>query len=693
MNLLMVTDKMHIGGAETHVVTLIENLAARGIRITLLSSGGVYTKRISSSGARCVFAPLDKRDPISILRSASILREEMKSADIVHTHTRYTSRLAASIRGNGKYPPIVATAHLDFPSFPFGPISFFGDKTLAVSEDIKEGLRSKYSINEDAITVTRNSIDPEIFVRQRCPKKLIVHTSRIDKGRAKCAFALVAAAQDIIKRFPEHKILIIGTGNCFGKLKAAADSANARIGQKAILLAGGTDDVPSLLKYAEVFVGVSRAALEAMAFGIPTVIAGDEGYGGIIYEANFDELAKSNFCARGMESLKKERLLADIFFMLENAPLRASIGEYCKGRILSEFAPDAMANDALRVYKSVLEPPRVCLLGYFGYGNLGDEESLRRAIDLLREYKIRFISVLTRNGELSILGASAAYDRMNPYDVAEAIRRSDAVILAGGNLLQNETSARSLLYYTAILRHAKNAGKRIYAISSGIGRLKGGSATARVKRCLSDFSAIGLRTRADIDTAKRLSVWEASLPMPDLCFLMDQGKKPEKPTRFGIILSGDTSFSLSEIAAITRDRALLPEIISLFPEDDESSIKRFSASGISCIAPKCAEELGQALASCAFTVSERLHGAIFSVIFHVPTYIRANEGKALHLLTELTERAKEVGASPIAHQYSLQAVRRKKEVGACDSDFNNIILSLQKDIRSAASKMFGTNVT
>ena len=144
MKILMVTDKMDIGGAETHILTLIRELTQMNCTVTLVSSGGIYITDIIEIGVRCVFAPFNKRDPISITESKNILFREMKRCDIVHAHTRFTALLSGKLRGDRKYPPIVTTAHLDFPIFPFGPFAFWGDKTLAVSFDIKEYLKRYY---------------------------------------------------------------------------------------------------------------------------------------------------------------------------------------------------------------------------------------------------------------------------------------------------------------------------------------------------------------------------------------------------------------------------------------------------------------------------------------------------------------------------------------------------------------------
>ena len=42
MKILFLTDGMGIGGAETHILTLIGELTKRGIEVTLLSAGGEY---------------------------------------------------------------------------------------------------------------------------------------------------------------------------------------------------------------------------------------------------------------------------------------------------------------------------------------------------------------------------------------------------------------------------------------------------------------------------------------------------------------------------------------------------------------------------------------------------------------------------------------------------------------------------
>ena len=113
---------------------------------------------------------------------------------------------------------------------------------------------------------------------------------------------------------------------------------------------------------------------------------------------------------------------------------------------------------------------RYLLVGYFGFGNLGDEECLKITRDFLKNECNGMTRVLSRRG-LSECGKE--YSRARFRDIINAIRCSDAVILCGGNLLQNETSNKSLMFYCEIIRLAAMLRRKIYAISSGFGEVNG----------------------------------------------------------------------------------------------------------------------------------------------------------------------------------------------------------------------------
>ncbi len=686
MKILILTDKMDIGGAETHIYTLICELYKRGECVTLISSGGVYAENLKDIGIRCLYAPLDKRNAGALQKSAKIIKKEFNRHDIIHAHTRFTAFLSKRIRGDKKYPPIVTTAHLNFPLFPFGPFAYWGDRTLAVSYDIKDYLCKNYKISDKKIIQTKNSIDTSLFAPSESRKKIIIHTSRIDKGRALTAFMLVEIAEKLIEEYPDFRILIVGSGNRYESLLKLAEKTNKKIGFPAVIIAGARSDIHKIIKYGYMFIGVSRSALEGMAAGLPTIICGDEGYGGIVNEFNFEMLAKTNFCARKLEKPIPDILLKDIKYLIKNKEFSEHIGSFSRKRIEEDYTPECMADDAIRCYQKTNSKPRILLVGFFGYNNLGDEETLNSAVDMLIAKGIRSISILSaKNFYKSKCGVKIKiYDRMNPSKIAEAVNSSDIVILCGGNLLQNETSTRSLIYYSRIIFYAKSKSRHIYMLSSGFGNITGALGNRILRKSIEACDFCGCRTEYDFNIANKYT--DKAKIMPDLCFLMAERSFSEPKTHFSWILSKSSKIQPSEIKKIEKLRELKPMIIMLYKSEDSEKANIFKKHGIPFFTAHSFDKFAELLKNSAFTICDRLHGAIFSILCHTPAYITEDNCKKRAFSDEITSRCN--NRKNIILPYNISAVADKKEIGVQDSDFEYVIKGLKSDIKDAAKDLF-----
>ena len=114
---------------------------------------------------------------------------------------------------------------------------------------------------------------------------------------------------------------------------------------------------------------------------------------------------------------------------------------------------------------------KILISGYYGFNNIGDESILRTVIDNLREKLGEVdITVLSQNPQQTSekYGISAA-PRMSVAEIFKAVWRCDLLLSGGGSLLQDATSARSILYYLFILRLAQLMGKKTFIYSQGIG--------------------------------------------------------------------------------------------------------------------------------------------------------------------------------------------------------------------------------
>jgi hypothetical protein len=558
-----------------------------------------------------------------------------------------------------------------------------------VSEDIAEYLTESYGVPRDKISITRNGIDTARFRRTKeRVRSNVIHVSRIDRGRSLTAFLICDIAEDFIAKHPEARFIIAGDGDDFHSLKKRANEINRSIGREAILLFGALSDVRPLLDSGGIFIGVSRAAMEAMAMELPTIISGDEGYGGIICKENIEELTKSNLCARGSRGATKDVLLEDLLCLYENEDLQNSLSESSKKVIDERFSAEKMTDDAVSVYRCALHPTSVCLLGYFGYGNLGDEEALRAARTAFFERGIKKTSVLVpkrlADEERNFI------NRLSPIALYRALKDSDALVLTGGNLLQNETSLRSLLYYYSVIILSHSLGKRIYMIGSGFGEIYGRTAGRLFASALGKASFIGARTGCDLDMARCAAPSVPSALMPDLCFLLPAKRGIGSKKYFAIIGATREFFESVEIEKIKKEHALTPIVIMLFPDADESASEAFAnRHGIELFAPRTYGEILSRLLGCKFTISERLHGAVFSLLSGVPSYLCDVRLKNRALIDEIKKRAEALGSASPLLPYSLKRRDiKKEEIEAKRFDFPGIIASLSGDARRVLDLIF-----
>ena len=98
MRILMLTNAMESGGAETHILSLVRVLCQRGHRVTVASSGGEMVRELERCGATHVILPLNSRSPFSLFRAcwglSCLLRQGF---DVVHAHARLPAFLASPL--------------------------------------------------------------------------------------------------------------------------------------------------------------------------------------------------------------------------------------------------------------------------------------------------------------------------------------------------------------------------------------------------------------------------------------------------------------------------------------------------------------------------------------------------------------------------------------------------------------------
>lgn len=111
------------------------------------------------------------------------------------------------------------------------------------------------------------------------------------------------------------------------------------------------------------------------------------------------------------------------------------------------------------------------LSGYYGFDNAGDEAVLLAILQQLQKHHIEAIVLSGNPDKTTALYGVKAVDRRNFQMVREAIQNSNGLISGGGSLLQDITSARSIIYYNGIMQIAQFYKKPVFCYAQGIGPL------------------------------------------------------------------------------------------------------------------------------------------------------------------------------------------------------------------------------
>ncbi len=511
LNVLLSLMQLDIGGAETHVVELAKELKRKGLNPVVTSNGGAYEAELQEAGIKHYCVPMQNKNPLNMLKSVHRLKNIINNEkiDIVHSHARIPSFILGGMKRRMKFP-FVTTAHWVFNTkWGLKYITDWGEKTVAVSEDIKTYLMDNYHVPESDIQVTINGIDTDKFSPEtdktavmeefgiKDTDTVIVYVSRLDESRSLVAKQLIDIIPRVDKLIDNLKVIVVGAGDDFENVRNRAIKVNTALGRECIVLTGARTDINRLVAPAHLFIGVSRAALEAMAAEKPVIIAGNEGYIGLFEPSKLQVGIDTNFCCRGCDESSGELLYEDIkrFFELCDDE-KLSLAKYGRELIKSEYSVSRMADDTIKIYDWALQKnDEIIISGYYGFKNSGDDALLEAVIrDIKKHKESPNITVLSANPKETMQSYRVrAINRLNLLSIWKRMKKAGLLVSGGGTLIQDATSTKSLIYYLTVLRMAIQNNVKTMLYSNGMGPLTGKANITRALKVLNKVDSITLR--------------------------------------------------------------------------------------------------------------------------------------------------------------------------------------------------------
>jgi glycosyltransferase involved in cell wall biosynthesis len=363
----------HLGGVESHVQSLSEELAHRGHDVIVVTSQDdpQAAERESVDG----FEVIRVRPRTTLVRTPVVpkIRSALRDvpADIIHAHlppplSAHYASLAAELRSL----PLVLTYHCDvqLPSA-FGTFleamyrRSLGASTLRRAAKIIVTTRT-YALTSRSIwqmnpAVIPNAVDHRRFrpdidgssVRMQFAippdKAVVLLVGRIVPHKG--VEHLIEASRSV----PDAHFLIAGDGSLLESMKRLAVSMGVR--ERVRFLGRVPQEMlPHVYAASDIFVlpSVSRleafgiVALEAMATGKPVVVADIPGVRDVIQDG------REGFIA---DPVNPADLAAKINRLVSDPTLRRDMGRRARDKVLGAYSIEKVTDQILNVYRGVLD--------------------------------------------------------------------------------------------------------------------------------------------------------------------------------------------------------------------------------------------------------------------------------------------------------------------------------------------------
>lgn len=641
---------LNIGGAETHIFELAKGLKAKGHEVTVFSNGGVYAAALEEAGIRHVQTPLHSKSLSALRSSRRILKREFKKnrPSVVHSHTRISNYVGGKVCKKLDIP-MVTTVHFNFRVGPFFKwFSNWGCRALAVSEDLKNYLVDNYDYDPNHVELTVNGIDMERFSKKDMPEfraslgikpeeKMILMVTRLDKEASIHVSNFFRIAPQIYKSVPDCRIVVVGDGKLYSAFENEAAEINRQCGSKFILLQGARTNIEQYTAAADLFVGISRSALEAMSSSVPTILLGNLGYLGLYSDKIRKECIETNLTCRGYPYPADDEIAKLVIDCLCGKDLSENV-EAGRRLVKEKFSIDIMAKTAEKLYQDAIESARpldYMISGYYGSDNFGDNLTLRCMMDHLKNYKG---TVLTHNIQNTQVPERVhKIHRFHLWKIRKAMKQTKVFLLGSGSLLQDSTSNRSLFYYQYITKMAIRYHCKTLLYANGIGPISRKGNCRRTAALLNQIDFITVRDQDSMDLLKRLKIDRPAILTADDAFSYDFSTLvPCEPieaaagkTIVGVNFKLDSNCSdelLGKLAgalrALAQKHGLFYYLIPFHLSQDHPRLEALHRllPEISFMVEATAEPqvLIRYVAAAKYQIFERLHGQIMATMLGTP---------------------------------------------------------------------------
>ncbi len=530
MKILHMISGGDVGGAKTHVLSLLEGLCREDTVKLLCFTEGEFAQEARELGIPTLV--FSGKNPISVSgQILELIRAE--GYEILHCHGARANLMALLLRRKLSIPAI-STVHsdyrLDYIGRPFANLTFGNinrialprfDAWVSVSDPMTQTL-SVRGFDPQRIFTLHNGVDfsaePSHCSREEYFRKIgleatedsVVFGIAARINPVKDMTTLVTAFAPVAKAHPSARLIIAGRGEEEDAIRALADKLCPK---GSVCFAGWEKDINSFYHAIDVnlLTSISEgfpyalpegarmkcATIASMVGGVPTLI--DHGINGLL------------FTPKDVNKLSEY-----MHYLIEHPQERETMGQALYEKTKEKFSLSVMIRTQRKIYERILRRCQrqktrdgVVICGAYGKGNKGDNAILSAIVDQL--YHIdRDIPIHALSRDPAQTRGCAAVNSLYSFHLMKCrklLKKSELYISGGGTLMQDSTSTRSLLYYLYSIRQAKRAGCKVMLYGCGIGPIHRKINRRRAAACLNRYAdVICVRDHRSLEFLKELGV-------------------------------------------------------------------------------------------------------------------------------------------------------------------------------------------
>lgn len=367
IKILHLTTHINIGGITTYIYLLGRGLDRSKYELSVFSSGGEMEQQFQEVGIKTHSSPFRTKSELSpklyfaIPRLIEIIKREQ--IDLLHAHTRVTQVMAWWIQKITGVP-YLSTCH-GFYKRRLGRklLPAWGDRVVAISPPVADSLLNDFKVPQNQLRTILNAIDVENLekltqqkntasivseykLQSTKPKLGIVARVVRDKGHE---YLLKAVAQ-LLKRYPDLKLLVVGEGPYLAEIKKLSNRLKM---DNNVIFLGNLKDVTRALSVIDIFIlpavwreGFGLSIVEAMALKKPVVVTN-------IWALN--SLVRNRINGLLVKPKDVSELANAIAELIEDSELRLKIGLSAYQTVKNEFSIVRMATEFDELYQEVIQ--------------------------------------------------------------------------------------------------------------------------------------------------------------------------------------------------------------------------------------------------------------------------------------------------------------------------------------------------